>query len=226
MFSRTVVSDSLRPQGLQHARLPRPSLSPQIGLNLNPLSRWHSRVTLLPRTPPAPAALCRVTGPSHLCFSLFFLYLPFCMLPLCVSPVSLGSSFCFLSLTLSRLLFWSLRLALWVVSLTLSLGLCHSSLTAPLPVFLCHTLFVFARVCLSGSLFFSLLARVRLSLFLYSIFCLVSPSCCVSASLSVWLSLSFWVAPPVSLSISASWSLPHRLPVTPTWLWLGLAPWC
>ena len=39
-FSHSVVSDSLRPHGLQHARLPCPSLSPGACSNSSPLSRW------------------------------------------------------------------------------------------------------------------------------------------------------------------------------------------
>ena len=39
-FSHSVLSDSLRPHGLQHARLPCPSLSPGACLNSCPLSRW------------------------------------------------------------------------------------------------------------------------------------------------------------------------------------------
>ena len=35
-----VVSDSLRPHGLQHTRLPGPSLSPGVYSNLRPVSRW------------------------------------------------------------------------------------------------------------------------------------------------------------------------------------------
>ena len=34
------MSDSLRPQRLQHARLPRPSLSPEVCSNSHPLSQW------------------------------------------------------------------------------------------------------------------------------------------------------------------------------------------
>ena len=40
LFSLSVMSSSLWPCGLQHARLPRPSLSPQICSNSCPLSRW------------------------------------------------------------------------------------------------------------------------------------------------------------------------------------------
>ena len=39
-FSRSVVSDSLRPHGLQHARLPCPSPSPTACSNWCPLSQW------------------------------------------------------------------------------------------------------------------------------------------------------------------------------------------
>ena len=39
-FSHSVVSDSLRPQGLQHARLPCPSLSPGTWSNSCPSSQW------------------------------------------------------------------------------------------------------------------------------------------------------------------------------------------
>ena len=39
-FSRSVVSESLWPHGLQHARLPCPSLSHQVCLNSCPLSQW------------------------------------------------------------------------------------------------------------------------------------------------------------------------------------------
>ena len=39
-FSRSVVSDSLRPHGLQHARLPCPSPTPGVYPNSCPLSEW------------------------------------------------------------------------------------------------------------------------------------------------------------------------------------------
>ena len=39
-FSCSVVSDSLRPRGLQHARPPCPSLSPRVCSNSCPWSRW------------------------------------------------------------------------------------------------------------------------------------------------------------------------------------------
>ena len=40
LFSLSVVSDSLRSHGLQHARLPCPSLFPWVCSNLCPLSWW------------------------------------------------------------------------------------------------------------------------------------------------------------------------------------------
>ena len=39
-FSRSVVSDSLQPHGLQHARLPCPSPTPRVYSNSRSLSRW------------------------------------------------------------------------------------------------------------------------------------------------------------------------------------------
>ena len=39
-FSRSVVSDSLRPHGLQHARPPCPSSTPRVYSNSCPLSQW------------------------------------------------------------------------------------------------------------------------------------------------------------------------------------------
>ena len=39
-FSRSVISDSLRPHGLQHTRLPCPSPTPRGYSNLCPSSRW------------------------------------------------------------------------------------------------------------------------------------------------------------------------------------------
>ena len=40
-FSRSVVSDSLWPYELQHARPPCPSPTPEVHPNSCPLSRWH-----------------------------------------------------------------------------------------------------------------------------------------------------------------------------------------
>ena len=43
LFSYSVVSDSLWPHGLQHSRLPCPSLSPGVCSSLCPLSQWCLR---------------------------------------------------------------------------------------------------------------------------------------------------------------------------------------
>ena len=40
LFSHWIVSDSLWPHGLQHTRLPSPSLSPGVCSNSCPLSQW------------------------------------------------------------------------------------------------------------------------------------------------------------------------------------------
>ena len=40
LFSHWIMSDSLRPHGLQHARLPCPLLSPGVCSNSCPLGRW------------------------------------------------------------------------------------------------------------------------------------------------------------------------------------------
>ena len=56
LFSLSVVSVSLWPHGLQHARLPCPSLSLRVCSNSCPLSWWcHSSIShpLLPPSPPA-----------------------------------------------------------------------------------------------------------------------------------------------------------------------------
>ena len=49
-FSHSVVSDSLTPHGLQHARHPCPSPAPRIYSNSCPLQRrqWHPTPVLLP----------------------------------------------------------------------------------------------------------------------------------------------------------------------------------
>ena len=54
LFSRSVVSDSLQTHGLQHARIPCPSLSPGACSNSCPLSWWcHSCHPLSSPSPPA-----------------------------------------------------------------------------------------------------------------------------------------------------------------------------
>ena len=40
LFSHTVISNSLRPHGLQHTRLPCPSPSPKVCPSSHPLCRW------------------------------------------------------------------------------------------------------------------------------------------------------------------------------------------
>ena len=48
LFSHSVMSDSLRPHGLQHSRLPCPLLSPEVCSDLCPLSQWcHPTVSVI-----------------------------------------------------------------------------------------------------------------------------------------------------------------------------------
>ena len=55
LFSRSVMSDSLQPHGLQHARLPCPSPSPEIGSNSCTLSRWCHLIISSLSSPSPPA---------------------------------------------------------------------------------------------------------------------------------------------------------------------------
>ena len=56
LFSCSVVSNSFRPYGLQHGRLPCPSLSPGVCSNSCPSGRW-CHPTNYPLSPPSPPAL-------------------------------------------------------------------------------------------------------------------------------------------------------------------------
>ena len=60
------MSDSLRPQGLQHARLPRPSPTLGVYSDLCPLSRW---CFLTISSSPAPFSFCPQIFPSIRVFS-------------------------------------------------------------------------------------------------------------------------------------------------------------
>ena len=65
-FSRLVVSDSLRPHGLQHTRPPCPSPTPRVYPNSCPLSRWcNHRLTLTLTQPSHP-----LSSPSSPTFNL------------------------------------------------------------------------------------------------------------------------------------------------------------
>ena len=59
-FSRWVVSDSLRPHGLQHARPPCPSPTPRVFSNSCPLSQWcHPAISSS-----VPFSSCRQSFPA------------------------------------------------------------------------------------------------------------------------------------------------------------------
>ena len=80
-FSRSVVSDSLRPHGLQHARLPCPSPTPRVCSNSCPLSRWcHPTISFsvvpfssclqsFPASGSFPMSVLSTRGPKYWSFS-------------------------------------------------------------------------------------------------------------------------------------------------------------
>ena len=71
LFSCSIVSDCLRPHGLQHARLPCPSLSPRTFSNSCPLSRW-CHPTILDFV--VPFSSCLQSFPASGSFSVSLLF--------------------------------------------------------------------------------------------------------------------------------------------------------
>ena len=117
-FSRSVVSDSLRPHELQHARPPCPSPTPGVHSNSLPLSRWcHPAIS----ASVVPFSSCPQSLPSGYCFCFgsipsFFLELLLHLSPVAYwAPTDLGSSsfsilsFCLFILFMgfSRQEYWS-----------------------------------------------------------------------------------------------------------------------
>ena len=71
LFSHCVVSDSLWPQGLQHARLPCPSPSPGVCLNSCPLSQWgHPTIY----SSVIPFSFCHQSFPASVSFPMSHLF--------------------------------------------------------------------------------------------------------------------------------------------------------
>ena len=71
LFSHPVVSHSLWPQGLQHARLPHSPLSPGVCSNSCPLSRWcHPTIS----SSVVPFSSCPQFFPALQCFSMSRLF--------------------------------------------------------------------------------------------------------------------------------------------------------
>ena len=71
LFSCSVVSDSLRPHGLQHARLPCPSPSPGACSNSCPLSQWcHPKIS----SSVVPFSSCLHSFPASMLFSMSWLF--------------------------------------------------------------------------------------------------------------------------------------------------------
>ena len=69
-FSRSVVSDSLWPHGLQYARLPCPSLSPSVCANSCPLSWWCHPII----SSSVPLFSCRQSFPASGSFPVSWLF--------------------------------------------------------------------------------------------------------------------------------------------------------
>ena len=71
LFSCLVVSHSLWPHGLQHTRPPCPSLSPRVGSNSCPLSRWcHPTIS----SSVAPFFSCPQSFPASGAFPMCLLF--------------------------------------------------------------------------------------------------------------------------------------------------------
>ena len=62
VLSHSVMSDSLCPHGLQHTRLPYPSLSPRVCSNSFPLSQWCHLIILSSVTSSSPLSLSQYKG--------------------------------------------------------------------------------------------------------------------------------------------------------------------
>ena len=71
LSSHSVVSDSLRPHGLQHSRLPYPSPSPGACSNSCPLSQWcHPKIS----SSVVPFSSCLHSFPASMLFSMSWLF--------------------------------------------------------------------------------------------------------------------------------------------------------
>ena len=129
LFSRSVMSDSLRPHELQHARLPCPSLSPRVCPNSCPVSQWcHSTnsSSVIPFSSPqsSPASGCFpvsqlfASGSQNIGVSASVLpmniqdWFPLGRTSL-ISLLSKGLSRVFSSTTVQKYQFFSVRLSLW-----------------------------------------------------------------------------------------------------------------
>ena len=82
-FSRSVMSNSLRPHGLQHARLPCPSLSPCVCLSSYPLSWWcHPTIS----SSVVPFSCCLQSFPAPGSFPISFVTFLICLFDKYLSP--------------------------------------------------------------------------------------------------------------------------------------------
>ena len=132
LFSCSVVSDSLWPHGLQHARPPCPSPSPRACSNSCPLSRWcrptisssvtlfSSRLQSFPASESFPVSQLSVSGGQSIRVSALASVLPINAqdwAPLgwtgWVSLQSKGLSRVFSNTTVQKHQFFSAQLSLW-----------------------------------------------------------------------------------------------------------------
>jgi len=67
LFSRSVISDTLQPHGLQHTRLPGPSLSPRVYSTSRPWS-WWCHLTISSSV--APFSSCPQSFPASVSFPM------------------------------------------------------------------------------------------------------------------------------------------------------------
>ena len=72
LFSQSVMSESLRPHGLQHARPPCPSPTPGVYPNSRPLSRWcHPAIS----SSVVPFSSCLQSSPASGSFQMSLLFI-------------------------------------------------------------------------------------------------------------------------------------------------------
>jgi len=125
LFSCSVMSNSLRPHGLQHTRLPCPSLSPGAYSNSCPLSRWcHPAIS----SSVVPFSSCLQSFPSSGSFLMSQLFATgFCHTPLWIrhrytlSPLPLESPSHHSPLSICLGCHRVLVCVLWVIQQILSL---------------------------------------------------------------------------------------------------------
>ena len=93
LFSLSVMSDSLWPHGLQHARLPCPSLSPRACSNSCPLSRWCRPAVLSSVVPFSSCSQSFSASGSFLMNTLYIRWPQYWSFSFIISPSNVYSRF-------------------------------------------------------------------------------------------------------------------------------------